>query len=301
MKHSEADSTLVQISRRDPRGRCPLSILFLLALFVLGGVLAGCRSSIGTASAGDQTQVTIIATALPAGQGSPALGSKDRPGYRLRFNEEFDGKSLDPKRWVTSLPWGNTNRAEQQYYSPSALSLADGQLTITATRGGQGSKAYTSGAICTDKLFDFKYGYAEERAMVPKGAGLWSAFWLLRRAKGSNEEADIIEALGSDTTQGFNVLHYGSMANREVSVSTFRTSDLATGFHVFGLEWEPGLMVWYVDGIERHRATVGVPSDPMIVIANLAVGGPGSWSGAPDGSTGFPARYKIDYIRVWQR
>ena len=39
----------------------------------------------------------------------------------------------------------------------------------------------------------------------------------------------------------------------------------------------------------------------MIIIANLAVGGTGSWPGPPDRYTQFPAQYKIDYIRVYQR
>jgi beta-glucanase (GH16 family) len=59
-------------------------------------------------------------------------------------------------------------------------------------------------------------------------------------------------------------------------------------------------MIWYVDGVERYRVTRNVPSDPMIVISNLTVGGPESWSGAPDRYTAFPAHYKIDYVRVFQ-
>jgi beta-glucanase (GH16 family) len=60
-------------------------------------------------------------------------------------------------------------------------------------------------------------------------------------------------------------------------------------------------MIWYVDGVERQRVTQGVPSSPMVIIANLAVGGPQSWSGPTDATTSFPAKYKIDYIRVFQR
>ena len=39
----------------------------------------------------------------------------------------------------------------------------------------------------------------------------------------------------------------------------------------------------------------------MYLITNLTVGGPTSWSGAPDRFTVFPADLKVDYIRVYQR
>jgi len=37
---------------------------------------------------------------------------------------------------------------------------------------------------------------------------------------------------------------------------------------------------------------------PMYMLANLGVGG--SWPGAPDASTRFPANYSIDYIRAYR-
>jgi beta-glucanase (GH16 family) len=44
---------------------------------------------------------------------------------------------------------------------------------------------------------------------------------------------------------------------------------------------------------------VRIPTQPMYVIANLAVGG--SWPGAPDASTPFPSDLDIDWIHVYQR
>ena len=40
--------------------------------------------------------------------------------------------------------------------------------------------------------------------------------------------------------------------------------------------------------------------EPMYMLLNLAVGGNGSWPGAPDNATAFPADLKIDYVRAEQ-
>ena len=303
MSHPVVTHACIQPARRATRSLRAFALAGSLALVVVACALTGCTQAVGDSAASGETPVTVIDTATPAADSTAALavtGSHDLPGYRLILDEDFSGSSLDSSKWVTSLPWGTVNRAEGQRYTPDALSLADGMLTITAREDTTGGKQYSSGAICTDKRFEFQYGCAEMRAKMPDGAGLWSAFWLLRREKGSNDEADIVEVLGRNPSEGFAVLHYGTMVKKEVLLHAFHGPDLSAGFHTFTLKWEPGLMVWYMDGVERFRSTKGVPSAPMIVIANLAVGGEQSWSGAPDATTVFPASYQIDYIRVWQ-
>jgi len=69
----------------------------------------------------------------------------------------------------------------------------------------------------------------------------------------------------------------------------------------YAVDWEPNVIIWYVDGIERLRYTdtTRIVKKPMYLIANLSVGG--DLPGAPDTSTPFPSYYEIDYIRVWKR
>ncbi|MBL8015490.1 MAG: family 16 glycosylhydrolase, partial [Candidatus Doudnabacteria bacterium] len=66
------------------------------------------------------------------------------------------------------------------------------------------------------------------------------------------------------------------------------------------IDWQPDALVWYVDGIERWRFidAANIPSEPMYLLLNLAVGG--DWPGPPDASTIFPSYYEIDYVRVWK-
>ena len=76
--------------------------------------------------------------------------------------------------------------------------------------------------------------------------------------------------------------------------------DYSQDFHTYSVLWEPGLIVWYVDGVERNRFSDGnVSNEEMYLLVNLAVGG--WWPGNPDGSTRFPATMAVDYIRAYQR
>jgi beta-glucanase (GH16 family) len=69
------------------------------------------------------------------------------------------------------------------------------------------------------------------------------------------------------------------------------------------VDWEPGAITWYVDGVVRAQYTdvSNITSKPMFIILNLAIGGVGSWPGPPDDTTPFPSYFQIDYVRVWQQ
>ena len=302
MMNTEPQALLIQSGSRARLGARFVAAALTFALVSAALVLSSCAPAERSGTPLGDTPVTVITSAAPnpistsATTGPQAAG---RPGYRLVFDDEFSDPNLNTARWITSLPWGHTNHTEQQYYEASALSQSDGVLTITASKRASHGKPYTSGAI-SSKDFRFAYGYAEIRAQVPAGDGLWSAFWLLARSRTGNEEADIMELLGSDPSKGYAVLHYGTMTNKGKWLGTYRQSDFSNGFHTFALDWQPGSMTWYVDGVKRYEVTRDVPSNAMVIIANLTVGGPDSWSGAPDRYTPFPSQYKIDYIRVYQ-
>jgi beta-glucanase (GH16 family) len=83
-----------------------------------------------------------------------------------------------------------------------------------------------------------------------------------------------------------------------------------TGFHVFGIEWAPDYINYYVDGdlyqqITRQdvlEETNGegewVFDHPFYIILNVAIGG--NLPGAPTSETIFPQTMLVDYVRVYQ-
>jgi beta-glucanase (GH16 family) len=211
----------------------------------------------------------------------------------LIFNDEFSGSQLDATYWETQYRWGRTNEPELQYYSADALKVSDGILRIVANRHQMDDMEYTSAMIASYDKFTFTYGYLEMRARIPSGQGLWPAFWLHLNNDDKSGEIDVFEFLGHEP----NIIHM-SYHYPKLSEYWFNGPDFSQDYHLYAIDWQPDGIVWYVDGIERARATVDIPGEPMYIIVNLAIGGP--WPGNPDDSTNFPAYYDIDYIRVYQ-
>jgi len=245
----------------------------------------------------------LVATSLLAPRRAHAA-EWDRPGWRLTFQDEFDGTSLDSSKWGKRFKWGQSPiNNELQAYVDDAFQLQGGILTIvgdkrTASYGGQ-SFNYASGLIAS--VFKQKYGYFEAKLKVPAGQGLWPAFWLLGEDHNAGvNEIDIHEILGNDTTKVYMTVHWGTdyNAGHKSDGTDWVGPDFSADFHVFGLEWNADTIVWTIDGTERKRHTgTGVPQTEMYVILNLAIGG--TWPGAPNASTMFPAKYQVDYVRAY--
>lgn len=160
-----------------------------------------------------------------------------------------------------------------------------------------------------------QYGYYEARVKVPKGRGLWPAFWLNPEDQVWPPEIDIMEIVnnGRDTTRNsFHFVH--GKGPRKTTVehsrldkhSAYRPGlDYADDFHTFAVEWTEDRVRHYVDDVlvvdRRYewRHNDGRDAGPAHVLMNLAVGG--NWTGAPESEAIFPARLLVDYIRVWQK
>lgn len=215
------------------------------------------------------------------------------------FEEQFNGTSVDLGRWNTEMPWGDHTSGQLERYTASSLVVSDGRLAITAQSDSRGGRGYVSGTITSLGRYEFTYGYAEIRCRVPAGKGLWPAFWLAS-SDGSDDEIDVLEILGHEPNRLYMYLHFPDSdgVHREQG-NEYRGPDFSAGYHTFAVDWRPDAVIWYVDGVERARQTEGIPHRPMYLIANLGVGG--KWPGSPDASTRFPARYDIEWIRVYER
>jgi len=239
--------------------------------------------------------------------------------WDLLFADEFDGTALDQSRWHTCFWWASTtcsieSNHELQLYTGESALIDGGLLRLRADRqrmAGWNGKPYqyTSGMVMTGGRkgekppgFTFTYGYAEARLRVPRGRGLWSAFWLLPVSYQSRPEIDVTEVIGLDTNVQNMHYHYATPSgSRRDPGSTWIGPDFAGEWHTFAVDWRPDAIVWYTDGVERWRFTdrAAISSEPMYVLLNLAVGG--DWPGAPDASTPFPSSLDVDYVRIWKR
>jgi len=252
--------------------------------------------------------------------GNANAGSNGVPnGYNLVFSDDFRGNSLDTSKWNSRYRWGPDwiINGERQYYvdrinqpdfGHNPFEFDGEHLTITAQRTPDHLRdkarwqPYLSGALTTHNKFTMKYGYIEMRAKMPSGRGLWPAFWLLHNNDHDRRpEIDVVEMIGHQPNLVYNTYHHYQDGWLQSSPSFEAWGpDYSQGFHTYAVKWEPGLLVWYIDGVERNRYQNGnVSWEDMYLLVNLAVGG--SWPGDPDGNTRFPARFTIDYIRAWKK
>ena len=234
------------------------------------------------------------------GAGGPA----ERPGWKLTFQDAFDGDSLDLKKWNPNDPWGRERNRELQAYVKDAFEVKDGILRIKAEKreapySGQ-QRAYTSGMMTTYGKFSQQYGRFEIRCRVPKGKGLWPAFWLLPEPLGWPPEIDVLEILGHQPEKLYMTHHFNDAQRVHRSHGgSWNGPDFSAGFHEFAVEWSAQRLVWFVDGVERFRSEQDIPQTKMYVLVNLAVGG--DWPGAPDANTSFPSVLEVDYVRVYEK
>lgn len=252
----------------------------------------------------------------------------DPPNWKTTFEDDFSRLNLQAASggvWQPFYPWGgrsNVGNNELQYYvdprqggdAPGIQALQpyhiqDGMLAIRATkipedlRGRSGGYEYASGLLNSAGRVHFLYGSVQIRAKVPKGRGLWPAFWLLPEDRTWPPELDVLEVLGDDTSTLHVTAHSGiDLPPGKKSVQTgkhIQTEDLSEDFHTYGLTWTKEKLVWSLDGrVVFEAATPADLNKPMFLVVNLAVGG--DWPGAPDAETRFPATFLIDWIRVRQ-
>lgn len=263
--------------------------------------------------------VLCPALACRAGQQGPTAGTPGTPptpAWRLVWHDEFDGIALDTTKWVRETGgtgWGN---GELEFYTDRVENarVANGYLVIEARREPFGNRAYTSARLKTQGFGAWQFGRIEARIQIPRGQGLWPAFWML----GDNiaqvgwpgcGEIDIMESIGKEPARVHGTVHGPgySGANGITGFYDLPAGAIADTFHVFAVEWQPGTIQWYVDStLYRTVNARDVPGagtwvfdHPFFIILNVAVGG--YWPGNPDTTTVFPQTMRVDYVRVYQR
>ncbi|MFF4545069.1 ricin-type beta-trefoil lectin domain protein [Streptomyces sp. NPDC001435] len=238
----------------------------------------------------------------------------------VTFSDSFDGPAgaaPDSSKWQTETG-DNVNNHERQYYTAGNRNAAlDGQghLVITARRenpaGYQcwyGTCQYTSARLNTAGKFTAQYGHVEARMKIPRGQGMWPAFWMLGTPVNwpDSGEIDVMENVGYEPSTIHGTIHgpgYSGSGGIGAGYSLPGGQAFADAFHTFAVDWAPDSITWSVDGTVYQRRTPAdlggrtwVFNKPFFLILNLAVGG--YWPGDPDGSTVFPQQLVVDSVSV---
>lgn len=239
-------------------------------------------------------------------------------GWKLTWGDEFDKSGLpDSTKWKYDTGghgWGNN---ELQYYTHADTNNAivkEGKLHITALKKSVEKNNYISAKLITKERQLFTYGRIEISAKLPPGRGTWPAIWML----GNNidtagwplcGEIDIMEHVGFNKDSVFGSVHtqsYNHIAGTQTTKGLFIQNPY-TAFHVYGIEWSPEKIDFFIDGNKylsfknQHLSVKEWPFDqPFYLILNVAVGG--NWGGQQGvDEIVFPATMEVDYVRVYNR
>ncbi len=251
------------------------------------------------------------------------MGQKvDMDKFVLTFSDDFDSE-LDRSVWSGHYQYGNTTEARKgSYWNQNLASTKDGNLVIPIVyledgMGGKGAGWYTAG-IDTDSDapngFSQKYGYFECRCILPKGADIWSAFWLMNdgvyNPDGNGMDGTEIDIFESDCYGDFmenaitSNLHfdgYGDAHQKHGATKFLLKNNPYEEFNTYGLEWNENEYIFYINGVETFRTDYGgVSQNEEYLILSVEMKGE---NGIPSERENLPAEgaeFIVDYVRVYQ-
>lgn len=250
----------------------------------------------------------------------------DADKFELVWSDEFDGDSLDLTKWGgQGFANDETSVRRGGYWDMRMARVSGGVLRISTERSPEGLW-YTCG-IDTRGRYEQRYGYFETRCILPKGSGLWAAFWALCDGMGNVDgsgrdgaEIDIFESpnysaggyVRNSVTANLHYDGYGKdHRQRNICRPALVVNDPYEKFNTYGLEWNEKEYIIYVNGVEAGRSDFGGPSRvPEYLILSVEIGSEDGWTGIPGESWAGPSietnppeeitDFVVDYVRAYQ-
>lgn len=289
-------------------------------------------------------QVNTVHFFAPDGENGPGLDyvgfsasdvpPVDKPGYRLIFQDEFDGETLDDSRWVPQYlsSWAQKPElAEPTYIMENGLMRLqifaetqpwcpeyDGETVVSGfTTGDRNALHNWNGTNAVRNPVEMQathlnqYGYYEIRAKGQSGSARHAAWWLLgfEDVPDESAEIDIFEILGNNSHKvpvNFHAWNDPDAPDGGGFSYTNRQMDFHEEFHIYGFNWiegggqgeAPDKMEFYVDGVKTGERNVNIDY-PVLQLFSLYEKRAGGWTGIWLPKP-YPNTFDIDYVRVYK-
>ena len=190
-------------------------------------------------------------------------------------------------------------------------------MSPTATIGKKNREysEYSSASIVTAKKHSWQYGRFEMKAKIDVSSGLWPAFWTLgdRGRWPENGEIDIMEfyrgMLLANACWGSADAYKGVWSTTKKPIAEFDDPKWREKFHIWGMDWDEKSIKLYVDDALLNSVDLENTynaRDPKLnpfrqphhILLTLAIGGD---NGGDPSQTTFPAKFEVDYVRIYQK
>ncbi len=181
------------------------------------------------------------------------LGAAPNNGLKPVWEDDFNAKELDPKKWST----GGQAR------------IVDGKLQIEITP--KDKPGFWNGSWAnTSNKFTHPQGYFEAsiRAVQSKNRG--SVNFSIRNQDMSKSPSASFSFVFSGADRIEPYLHLVEETGAQRLVPTERVIAMDGGksykkFLTYGLQWTATSYIWYVDGRQVHKLSRPIPKEPMFI------------------------------------
>ena len=200
-----------------------------------------------------------------------------------------------PDGWECADGWCNGSMFNVTWRKKN-VTFNDGkmQLIIDNDTVPKDSVPYSGGEFRSREFYG--YGRYEVSMKAIKNDGVVSSFFTYTGPSDNNPWDEIdIEILGKDTTKVQFNYFTDSRGNHEYMHDL--GFDASEDFHTYAFEWYEDKIIWYVDGIEVHRADENIPVTESKIMMNAWCGkGVDGWLNAFDDSK-LPLTAEYEWIR----
>jgi beta-glucanase (GH16 family) len=236
-----------------------------------------------------------------AQQSGPAESSSSTE-WVLTFSDDFDGDSLDNSKWSNGFGWGQGTNHDFGWCDAANNVVSGGVLAQRIDKRPQGGQPFSVGCIHSKNKFAQQYGYWEARIRAARCYGARTAFWGKPNDESWPPEIDVVEINGDGPERAHSAkftAHWRRGRRHVQKGGEFAGPDFSEDFHVFGAEWSPEGVIWFVDGVERFRTAAGAAAlddrGAFYTILNSQVIDRRSMCGdIPSRSASY-----VDWVRVW--
>lgn len=269
----------------------------------------------------------LFAAALPSSASAedlrPLSADGSLAGYRLVWHDEFDGESVNTNEWHF-----RTGERLLSFQKAGNVSVSDGAMHLALKKEDQGKLHYTAGGLISRRTFT--HGYFEARFRCPKGAGWHTSFWTMFYEPPKSASVDYAATIASKgagsaraRTQEIDICEQDSVNNRSYSAGVIDWSgqhgkksenfgrvyyrdnvpDFAADFHVWGCEFTPEVVRFFLDGKLTHQtdAKKFPHGEQNVWLTSVAAlwGNPKKPERVDD--TALPATADFDWVRVYSK